>query len=171
MGDGFTANPDTMLSYAGQLAQYQNEIGVADNAAGTVLNENAGKLGPVTDELTKLGVTRTGQLDRAYGALCQPYGVQLQNMQQPVVRAVSAVAQLMARLRGNLEQCANNYRAADLRATSEIRKPMAELGGLDPVIRINSGAAPATASAPSGTSPVPPEPPKVPGLPGGGPRP
>lgn len=132
MGDGFVADPDAMRAYAAQLAQYINEIGTAAGAAGTVLNENAGKLGPVTDELTKAGITKTGQLDRAYGAICQPYGVQLQNMQQTVGKAVQAAEQLMTRLRTNLQDCASTYHDGELRAVSEMKKPLGDLEHVAP---------------------------------------
>ncbi len=122
MGDGFAADPNAMLAYAGQLGGYGSSIGVADDAANTSINENSRKLGPVTNELRKLGVDKTGQLDGAYGVICQPYGIELQNMQTKAAAGIKDVLQLMTKLASNLRECAKNYAEVDHKEAVEIKK-------------------------------------------------
>lgn len=141
MGDGFTADPGSMLGYAAQLGQYAGQVGTANSAANTSINENSGTLGPVTDELTKLGVTKTGHLDRAYGALCQPYGIILQNMQQQVATGIQQTMELMSKLAANLKECAHNYQEADKAAEAAVKKAQSQLDQL--------GAAPTLGQMPA----------------------
>lgn len=162
MGDGFTADPSSMLGYAAQLGQHAGQVGTADSAASTVINENSGKLGPVTDELTKLGITKTGQLDRAYGALCQPYGIILQNMQQQVETGIQQTMALMSKLAANLRECAHNYQEADRTAETAVKKALSQLDQVAAAPRTGLGN-PNSPGLPA--LPTPPKMPVTPALP------
>jgi hypothetical protein len=158
MTDGFAVDPGELLAYAAQLGQLAGQVGVANNAINTVINENSGKLGPVTDELTKLGITRTGQLDRAYGLICQPFGIGLQNMQQQAEKGIEQTMRLISTLAERLRTCAHNYEAADRTAAATIKKAGSGMDKLAPGPQI-------PASARSTIPPNPPLPPRMPEIP------
>lgn len=122
MGDGFTADPDAMVGYAGQLGGYTGDLSTANDAANTVRNANSRKLGPVTDELRNLGLDDTGQFDGAYGLLCQPYGMMLQNMQLKAAEGIKSTMELMAALQRNLTESAKQYQETDQRASAAAKK-------------------------------------------------
>lgn len=172
MTDGFTVDPGRLLAYAAQLGQLAGEVGAAGSAVNTVINENSGKLGPVTDELTKLGITKTGQLDRAYGLICQPFGIELQNMQQTAGQGIEHTMQLLSALAERLKNCAHQYQEAEHTASAAIKKAGTGMDDLPPAPEIHAQADTSSPSTPliSPKLPLPPRLPEIPTLPNQGGR-
>lgn len=172
MTDGFTVDPGRLLAYAAQLGQLAGEVGVASNAVNTVINENSGKLGPVTDELTKLGITKTGQLDRAYGLICQPFGIELQNMQQKAEKGIEDTMQLLSALAEQLKNCAHQYQEAEHTAAAGIKKAGTRMEDLAPAPEVHAQTDSPSPSTPPilPKLPLPPRMPEIPTLPNQGGR-
>ena len=100
MGDGYSADPQRLLAYASTLSGYAASVGQAADAAGEVISDNA-----VHVQVGKL----SGNLDVAFGIICQQVGVALQTVEQASEQAISQIVSMLNTLSVNVGDCARNY--------------------------------------------------------------
>ena len=125
MGDGFSADPEQLRSYAQQVDDMAGAVGEGRDAADTIMTTNAfsGAQAPGRDFIDKqLGMPDTGRLDMAYGLICQPYGMVLEDMQQQLTDTIGHVIDMMAMLSAGLRQCAEQYTEDDDRNRNTLRE-------------------------------------------------
>lgn len=121
MGDGFIADPTMMREYAGKVGALANQMAEASGAAGTVLNENAVKM-PTVNNAKWARTDLTGQFDGAYGIICQPGGMLMQDIQNQLVKAISGTLGLMQEMQRKLAECATNYQQVDEQNANRLKK-------------------------------------------------
>lgn len=121
MGDGFTADPQAIRDFANQVAGFANELAQASGAAGTVLSENAVKM-PMINHAKWAQTDATGQFDGAYGLICQPAGMIMQDIQDQLIKSISGTLTLMQQMHGKLNDCARNYQEVDERNAAALKK-------------------------------------------------
>lgn len=100
MGDGYTADPQQLLKYATTLSGYAASVGQAAGAAGEVSSDNA-----IHFQVGKV----SGNLDGAFGVVCQPMGYLLQNLEQAAEQSITHIVSMLNTLSTNVKDCAQNY--------------------------------------------------------------
>lgn len=111
-GDGYTADPDAMRSYSGTLSGYAAGIGEATGAVNEIMTDNSVSVGkdPARSMiLDSVGLSDTGRLDLAYGIICQPAGMLLEDVQQKVADGIGDLANMMNMLSRKVGDAANQY--------------------------------------------------------------
>ena len=121
MGDGFTADPDQLRSYAQRVDNMADAIGEGRDAADHIMTTNSVDVsgdpmrGARDWVLSKAGLHDNGKLDLAYGVICQPAGMLMEDIQQAITDSISHVMDMMAALSAGLRQSATQYTQDDVR--------------------------------------------------------
>jgi hypothetical protein len=121
MGDGFTVDPEKLRSYAQRVDSMIGAAGAGRDAADHIMTTNSydvsGDPMRVAREyvLGKVGLHDNGRLDMAYGIICQPAGMLMEDLEQAVTDSIGNTLKMMGKLSAGLRQSATRYTEDDVR--------------------------------------------------------